>query len=187
MRSDPAYRKITADEFLAMDFGTDKRFELEDGVIVMMAGGTEPHAWVQGNILTWLRPRLKGTGCRPYGPDMAVRVSDTDVRYPDVSIYCDQPPREELTEATTLRDPAVVIEVLSPSTTMLDQGGKLEEYKMLPTVRTIAFVDPVNQMCRTIERQSTGGWLDHIFSGTSGIAIPSLNLVIPHDEIFAGD
>jgi len=44
MRPDPAYRKITADEFLAMEFGTDRKFELADGVIVMMAGGTEPHA-----------------------------------------------------------------------------------------------------------------------------------------------
>ncbi len=80
MRTDPAYRPITADEFLAMDFGTDKRFELDNGVIVMMAGGTEPHAWVQGNVFAWLRTKLKGTGCRPYGPDMAVKVSEIDVR-----------------------------------------------------------------------------------------------------------
>ena len=44
MRADPAYRKITADEFLEMDFGTDKKFELHDGVIYMMTGGTEAHA-----------------------------------------------------------------------------------------------------------------------------------------------
>ncbi|MDB5694961.1 MAG: hypothetical protein JWN21_504, partial [Sphingomonas bacterium] len=55
MRTDPAYRKITADEFLAMDFGTDKRFELADGVIVMMTGGTVAHSWVKGNIYAWLR------------------------------------------------------------------------------------------------------------------------------------
>ena len=185
MRADPAYRKITADEFLAMDFGTDKRFELEDGVIVMMAGGTEPHAWVQGNILFWLKGALRGTGCRPYGPDMAVQVDETNIRYPDISIYCDQPPREELTEARKLKDPVVIIEVLSPSTTTLDQGTKLEQYRQLPSVRTIAFVDPINEMTRTIERKSRG-WLDYIF-GTRGIEIPSLNLTIPHAEIFARD
>ena len=43
MRHDPVYRPITADEFLEMDFGTDKRFELHRGVIYMMAGGSEPH------------------------------------------------------------------------------------------------------------------------------------------------
>ncbi|WP_174292826.1 Uma2 family endonuclease [Sphingomonas bacterium] len=187
MRADPAYRKITADEFLAMNFGTDKKFELEDGVIVMMTGGTEPHAWVQGNIHSWLRQRLRGTGCRPYNADMAVQVSETEIRYPDVSIYCDQPPRADLVDHCTLSDPRVVIEVLSPSTTTLDQGSKLEEYKRIASIRTIAFVDPINEMCRTVERQPGIGWLDHMFSGTSGIVIPSLSLTIPHAEIFARD
>lgn len=186
MRSDPAYRKITADEFLAMDFATDRKFELADGVIVMMAGGTEPHAWVQGNVFAWLRIKLRGTGRRPYGSEMAVRVSETDIRYPDVSIYCEQPPRDELIDARSLANPSVVIEILSPSTTTLDQGTKLEEYKMLPSVRTIAFVDPVNEMTRTVERHERG-WLDHIFSGRRGIDIPTLGITIPHREIFARD
>jgi Uma2 family endonuclease len=187
MRSDPAYRKITAEEFLAMDFGTDRKFELEDGVIVMMTGGTEAHAWVQGNLFTWLRTALKGSSCRPYGPDMAVRVSDNDVRYPDISIYCNQPPRDALAEAKVLENPTAIIEVLSPSTTTLDQGTKLEEYKRIPSVRTIAFVDPINEMCRTLERTGPGGWFDTMFSGKRGIVLPALDLTIPHDEIFARD
>lgn len=170
-----------------MDFGTDRKFELEDGVIVMMTGGTEAHAWVQGNVFAWLRARLKGRGCRPYGPDMALRISETEIRYPDVTIYCDQPPRDELADRKVLSNPTAIIEVLSPSTTTLDQGTKLEEYKRIPTVRTIAFVDPVNEMCRTVERRGATEWLDHIFSGTDGIALPALGLTIPHAEIFARD
>jgi Uma2 family endonuclease len=187
MRSDAAYRKITAAEFLEMDFGTDKRFELHDGVIYMMAGGTEAHAWVQGNIFSWLRGHLRGTGCRPYGPDMALQVSEVDVRYPDVTIYCDQPPRETLAGVKQLDSPTVIIEVLSPSTATFDQGTKLEEYKRLPSVRTIAFVDPANEMCRTLERQPSGGWHDQLFSGARGIPIPVLGITISHAEIFAHD
>jgi Uma2 family endonuclease len=187
MRLDPAYRKITADEFLDMDFGTDRKFELDDGVIVMMTGGTEAHAWVQGNIFAWLRRNLRGSGCRPYGSEMAVRVGETEVRYPDISIYCDPGPRDAFSEARALTNPTAIIEVLSPTTTRLDQGTKLEEYKRVESVRTIAFVDPVNEMCRTVERQSTIGWIDTIFSGRDGIAIPSIDLTIPHGEIFARD
>ncbi|MES2020848.1 MAG: Uma2 family endonuclease [Pseudomonadota bacterium] len=186
MRHDPVYRPITADEFLEMDFGTDKRFELHRGVIYMMAGGSEPHAWVQGNIFSWLRARLRGTGCRPYGPDMAMRISDIDIRYPDISIYCDQPPRDALTQAKLLDNPTVVIEILSLTTAMFDQGTKLEEYQALPSVRTIAFVDTSNEMCRTIERTDKG-WFDQTFSGERGIPVPSLDLTIPHAEIFARD
>lgn len=105
MRHDPAYRPITADEFLEMDFGTDKKLELDNGVIYMMTGGTEPHAWVQGNIYVWLRHKLRGTACRPYGSEMGLRISDIDLRYPDISIYCDQPPRDTLTQAKMLDNP----------------------------------------------------------------------------------
>lgn len=186
MRSDPAYRKITADEFLAMDFGTDRRFELEDGVIVMMTGGSETHAWVQGNVLLSLRRGLRGSGCRSYGPDRSVTISATEVRYPDASIYCGIELDEE-GEVTSTGDPVAVVEVLSPSTATLDQGTKLEEYKRVPTIRTIAFVDPVNRLTRTVERMAQGGWFDRIFSATGGISIPALGLDIPHDEIFARD
>ncbi|HEX8413146.1 MAG TPA: Uma2 family endonuclease, partial [Sphingomicrobium sp.] len=111
MRHDPAYRPITADEFLQMDFGTDKKFELDNGVIYMMTGGTEPHAWVQGAIHTWLRQRLRGSPCRPYGSEMAVRISETDVRYPDISIYCGPESRDALRNVKALHDPTVLIEV----------------------------------------------------------------------------
>jgi Uma2 family endonuclease len=187
MRRDPAYRPITAAEFLEMDFGTDKKFELDNGVISMMTGGTEAHAWVQGNIFVWLRNKLRGTGCRPYGSDMALKISDIDVRYPDIATYCDQPPREDLLQAKLLDNPTVIIEVLSPSTSTFDQGTKLEEYQATPSVRTIAFVDPANEMCRTMERLNARGWHDAMFSGERGIPIPSLNLTIPHEEIFARD
>lgn len=81
----------------------------------------------------------------------------------------------------------MIIEVLSPSTATFDQGSKLDDYRLLPTVRTIAFVDPVNEMCRTLERQPMLGWYDNMFSGQRGIPIPSLGITIPHDEIFARD
>ena len=169
-----------------MEFGTDKRFELADGVIVMMTGGTVAHSWVKGNIFAWLKGRLRGTGCRPFDSDMAVRVSETEIRYPDVSIHRGSPRLDEMFEERVLSDPIAVVEVLSPSTTSLDQGTKLEEYKRIASLRTVAFVDPINEMCRTVERLEEG-WLDHIFSGTRGIVIPALDLTIPHADVFARD
>jgi Uma2 family endonuclease len=187
MRTDPAYRLITAKEFLEMDFGTDKRFELHNGVIYMMTGGTHGHSWVQGNIFAWLRAKLRGTSCRPHGPDMALKVGENDVRYPDITIYCDQPPVAELAQSKLLENPTVIIEVLSPSTSTFDQGTKLEEYQRIASVRSIVFVDPANELCRTMERTGPARWHDQMFSGESGIVIPSLGLHIPHEEIFARD
>lgn len=185
MRADPRYRKITAEEFLAIDFGTDRRFELVDGAIRMMGGGSEPHAWVQVNVLTWLRTALKGSKCRPYGPDMGVRVSDTDVRYPDISVHCGTRPQGG-DKALALTDPKVIIEIVSPTTTTIDQGTKLEEYKEIASVELIAFIDPINELVRTVQRTRAFGWIDTMF-GARDLDLPSLGLTIPHAEIFAPD
>jgi Uma2 family endonuclease len=187
MALDPAYRKITAEEFLAIDFGTDRRFELDDGVIVMMSGGSAAHALVQMNISSYLRVALRGTACRPYGPDMGVKISEFQVRYPDVSIYCGQPSNHENDELKAFENPTVVFEVLSPSTTTKDQGQKLEEYRTLKSIETIVFVDPENELTRIIQRLGPESWRDDMFAQPHNVELPSLGIAIPHQEIFARD
>ena len=38
--------RISADQFLAMEFGAEDKVELDNGVIRMMAGGTSRHAMI---------------------------------------------------------------------------------------------------------------------------------------------
>jgi plasmid replication initiation protein len=58
---------LTAEQFLAIDFGEGIRAELDNGVVRMMSGGTARHARVQLNIQSWLRQALRASGCRPFG------------------------------------------------------------------------------------------------------------------------
>ena len=125
MRLDPAYRPITAEEFLQIDFGTDNKFELVDGVIQMMNGGSAIYARVAGNIFFFLRGRLRGTSCQPFNSDMAIQVDATNIRYPDVAVYCAKPWDIQKDQAQSFDDPRVIFKVLSPTTTTFDQGTKL--------------------------------------------------------------
>ena len=185
MRHDPAYRKITAAEFLAIEFGTDKKFELSDGVIQMMTGGSSLHAHVAGNVYSFLKGKLRGTGCVPFNSDMALRIGETDVRYPDVAVYCGNPMDIEKDPVLVFDDPVVIVEVLSASTSTLDQGTKLEEYRALASVETIVFIDPVNELTRTFQRVGPEAWRDDMFAKPHDIVLPSLNVIIPQDEVFA--
>ena len=45
MATEPSYPLLTAEQFLAIDFGEQKA-ELDNGIIYMMAGGTARHARV---------------------------------------------------------------------------------------------------------------------------------------------
>jgi Putative restriction endonuclease len=65
MRRDAKFEPVTVDQFLAIDFGSDRKFELLDGVIHMMAGGTVAHALISGNIFSFLRHPCEA---RPAGP-----------------------------------------------------------------------------------------------------------------------
>lgn len=183
---DPAYRRISVEEFLAMDFGGAKA-ELEDGLIYMMAGGSEEHARVAGNIMVYLAPRLRGTGCRAYGSDFATRTEEQTVRLPDVSVYCNNPSAPENARKKLLGDPQVVFEVLSPSTSSYDQKVKLHEYCALAGVREVILVDPSDERIHVVHRTASGGWNADWLAPAADLVIPSLNLTIPRAEIFARD
>ncbi|MGY2733003.1 Uma2 family endonuclease [Sphingomonas sp. UYP23] len=183
---DPAYRRISVEEFLEMDFGGAKA-ELEDGLIYMMAGGSEQHARIAANILMPLGPRLRGTGCRPYGSDLAAQTDDRTVRLPDVSVYCNNPAAPENAHKKLLGDPQVVFEVLSPSSFAYDQKVKLAEYCALAGTREVILVDPAEERIHVVQRTPAGGWTADWLGPDEDVTIASLNLTIPRSEIFARD
>lgn len=178
-------RLLTVTEFLRIDFGPDLKAELDRGVIRMMAGGTRDHARVQMNLYGFLRNALRGSGCRPYGSDMKVRSADQSLRYPDVSVDCGTP--DDRGADDILRAPRVLVEVLSPSTRADDHGVKLDEYRSIGTVDTIALVDPDSERLRVLQRTGPQAWSDVTFSSPAPLDLPTLGVSVPHDEIFARD
>lgn len=187
MRFDPKYRPITVEQFLSIDFGSDKKFELVDGVIQMMTGGTRGHSRVAGNLFAYLRNALRGSGCRPHGSDMGIRTADDNVRYPDVSVFCGRAETKERDRDLVADDPIVLFEVLSRFTTRQDQGDKLEQYRALPSLDTIVLVDPDNELTRIVQRLGPNSWRDDLFAAPHDVELPRLGVTIPHDEIFARD
>lgn len=185
MATQPEYPLLTAEEFLDIDFG-ERKAELDNGVIRMMAGGTARHARVQGNILSALAAGLRGTGCTPYNSDMAVRARDYSIRYPDVTVYCGHDgPQDD--DAKAFSDPRVLFEVLSAGTARTDLRVKLEEYRELPSVDTIVFVDIATERLRVVQRTGPTGWSDVAHSEPFDLPLPSLDVTLPHGEIFARD
>lgn len=184
MATFPDYPLLTAKEFLEIDFG-ERKAELDNGVIRMMAGGTARHAAVQGNIYAALATRLRGSGCSPYNSDMAAQTRDRSVRYPDVTIYCgrNDPSNDE---KKSFDDPRIVFEVLSAGTARTDLRIKLEEYKELASIDTIVFVDIATERTRVVQR-TEGGWVEAIHSEPADVLLPSVGLTLPHEEIFARD
>ena len=52
----------------------DESTELVDGEPVGMAGGSEGHNVIQGNLFAAALAKLRGSPCRPFPSDMAVKT-----------------------------------------------------------------------------------------------------------------
>ena len=184
LSNDPAYGKVDIDAFLRMDFG-GRKAELDDGVIFMMAGGSMEHAGVAANIIASLSPRLRGTGCRPFGSALAVQTGPQSIRYPNVSIFC-RPFADDGERNKLIGEPRAVFEILSPSTAKLDERTKLPEYAALSNVQDIVLVDPETRRVRHVRRTGPQGWSDE-WVDTGAIHLASVNLELTLDDIFADD
>ncbi len=176
---------LTVDEFLEIDFG-ERRAELNRGVIWMMAGGTARHARVQGNIFAALREKLRGSGCAAYGPDMGLRTRDDSLRLPDVGVYCGKE-SGAFDKATTFDDPRALFEVLSDGTARTDLREKLPEYKALPSLDTIVFIDTATERVRVVQRTGRKSWNEAEHDEPADVDLPALGITLTHAEIFARD
>ncbi|MEE4348611.1 MAG: Uma2 family endonuclease [Pacificimonas sp.] len=174
---------ITAEEFAEMDFG-DRKMELIDGIIYAMGGGSVSRARVQSNLMIALGSRLKGTGCRPFGSDMGVRTGDHSTLYPDVSVFCgkDSPDHDDEKFSS---DPRIIFEVLSPSTKRRDQTDKLDKYRAIASVEAIVLIDADAETVRTYRRTGETAWQDEFFPRPDTVDLPSLDITLPAEEIFA--
>lgn len=152
----------------------------------MMAGGTLRHAQVQGNVFAWLRSQLRGSGCRTFSSDVATQTHDLSIRYPDISVFCRAFEMAD-DKRKALDDSRVIVEILSAGTARTDLKTKLYEYQALPSVDTIVFVDTATGRLRVVQRTGPHSWHDTDNDQRTDVALPSLSLTIPHEEIFARD
>ncbi len=70
---------------------------------------------------------------------MMVRIAARTAFEPDALVVCPSPPGLRTME---IRNPVIVVEVLSPSTAADDHGVKLDGYFSLPSVEHYLIVDP---------------------------------------------
>lgn len=145
---------FTPEEYFAWEETQEVRHEYHFGEVFPMPGGTYAHALLIMNLGAALVAALRGSDCRPVSSDMRVEVlSGGQYVYPDVSVHCG-PPHFLTDRRTTLINPAVVCEVLSPETKAYDLGEKLALYRGVPSIRALLYVDldrPWAQIARRTE------------------------------------
>jgi Uma2 family endonuclease len=80
---------ITPEQYEEIEERSEIRHEYYRGEMFAMAGATENHILIAGNITGELRNRFEGRPCKVYQSDMRVRVKATGLyTYPDIVAVC---------------------------------------------------------------------------------------------------
>src|SRR5437763_4654499 len=120
MSSLPNYY-LSAEEYLAIERKAEYKSEYVDGVMYAMAGSSERHNLIAGNIITDLNIQLRTIPCKVYPSDLKVRVPDSrKFFYPDVSVVCGETKFAD-DERDVILNPVLIVEVLSESTAAFDR------------------------------------------------------------------
>lgn len=124
----------TVDAFLPWAERQPGRYELFEGRVVAMAAERALHALVKGEVFAALRDavRARNLPCEAYPDGMTVRVNARSAFVPDALLRCGEPLPPDALEVP---DPLVLVEVVSPSSSSLDSGRKLEGYFRVPSLR----------------------------------------------------
>jgi Uma2 family endonuclease len=122
--------KFSKAEFLRWVQRQEGRYELQNGRVVMMAGGTLNHSRIFNALSRTLQNRLSDLHS-VMTSDAAVAI-DEDIRYPDL-VVAETASLDG--EALVVTLPTLIAEVASPSSLHLDFGIKAKEYMSLPSLQ----------------------------------------------------
>ena len=150
----------TPEQYLELDrAASDAKYEFLNGIVVAMAGASPRHNMIVTNLVALLRDALKDGPCRVFASDQRVHSLATEAYiYPDLSVVCD-PPDFSNDKPASLRNPAVVVEVLSTSTRDHDRGAKPAHYRRIPSVREVLLVEPNEVRVERYQRRPDDQWL----------------------------
>jgi Uma2 family endonuclease len=175
----PAPKRMTLAEFLAWDDGTDRRYELLDGIPVMMAPSLEAHGELVAALTIEIGNRLRPP-CRVISEAGIVIPDRADTYYlADLAVTC--APREPGRRMVV--EPVLVVEVLSPSTNQVDRWRKVADYRTLPSVQDILVVFSDERRVE-VQRRTADGWRVEDLIGKAVIGLACCDGPIPLDAVY---
>jgi len=148
---------LSPEAYLQLEQQSQTKHEYINGAVYAMAGASDAHVTIAGNLFARLRSHLRGGGCRVYIADMKVRIFDRNCfYYPDVMVTCDP---QDQANSTYKQFPKLIVEVLSDSTEAFDRGDKFVDYQTLESLEEYVLINTRHQRIECFRRDSGGRWL----------------------------
>ena len=173
---------ISVEDYLKAERLSEVRHEYVGGRMYAMAGASDDHNRIAGNIFSVLHERLRGKRCEPFMADIKFKIPGSPVfYYPDVLVACD--PDDN---AKYFRErPNVVFEVLSADTERTDQAEKRFAYALVPSLKVYVIVSQEQAELTVLRRGRSNSWREQVIKGLKGtLKLPEIKTEIPLARIY---
>lgn len=155
----------TREEYLALEDQAEYKSEYYNGEIFAMAGGSHKHSVICGNMIQRVGEAIEDKDCIRYDSNMKLDIPKYNLFvYPDVMAVCG---KIEFLENRTdiIKNPVLVIEVLSPATQAFDRGKKFACYRSVPSIREYVLVSQDEPMVEAYYKQDEKTWVYTVARG----------------------
>ncbi|MEO8713068.1 MAG: Uma2 family endonuclease, partial [Parafilimonas sp.] len=183
------YPKMSPSQFLEWERKQEYKHEYVNGEVFAMSGASYNHNNIASNIIGSIWNYLKGKSCNIFGSDLRISVKWRDSYfYPDAIIVCDEPEFDDEKIKDTLKNPAVIFEILSSSTEDYDIGRKQMYYMQIESLQQYIIIDSQKMHVRVItKREEERTWKFDEFSNTEDkIFIEPIQFEITVGDLYKG-
>jgi Uma2 family endonuclease len=173
---------LTVEDYLEGEPHSEVRHEFIGGVVYAMAGASDEHNQIVGNLHAALHSHLRGKACRVFMLDAKVRLllaAEDIFYYPDLMVACD--PRD--TDRYFKRFPRVLIEVLSDTTERTDRREKFLSYTQIETLEEYVLVAQ-DRIEVTLFRRANQWQPELLTKAELSLQLTSVNFAMPLAGIY---
>jgi Uma2 family endonuclease len=182
--SERAVGRMTLDEFLRWDDGTETRYELVAGFPLAMAPPAEAHRILAMRLGSRIDAALVGRRpCNAQAEAGVLRPGRADAYFvADIAVTCR--PNERRRQA--IEEPILLVEILSPATERHDRRIKLPTYRRIASVEEILLLD--SQSCYgEVLRRDGDRWITELVQGPDALLrLTSVDLSMPMAKLYDG-
>ena len=175
--------KMSVEEYLEWEKDGTVRHEYVDGEVYAMSGTSKRHNRVATNLTIQLSARLRGGPCQVYISDVKVFIQALNCfYYPDVVVACDPEDNDDY----FVNRPVLVVEVESPSTSLIDRREKLMAYRKLESLREYVMLAQDSISAVVFHRDEKGEWWSEQLGPADELRLESVGLIVPLSTLYEG-
>jgi Uma2 family endonuclease len=175
---------MTWEEYLAFEEKSPLRHEYVNGTVYAMSGASLAHNQIAQELVAAFRSHLRGSPCKPYFLDVKLEIRtgrDKIMYYPDAMVSC----RPEDRTDQIVRNPKLVVEILSKSTQHIDRREKAMTYQRVDSIEEYVLI--AQKEPRIIVHRRVDDWRPVLYSVMEAqVEFRSIGLRMAVAQIYEG-